>query len=118
MSELRNLESVPTDVLVALAKAAPSQANRMVRELLARVRLTKKEWAGVDNSKDSIDYSMKLDKEHLALGIVVAEFVASLPARESLDVAWRSMTASERKALLGVILAPINEDDCQQEQAK
>lgn len=107
---VRELASLPLGVIEQMAMAAPSCANRYVREILARIRMERTVLKGAEISSHAQDSMMTLAEMHRVLGVVVEGYSESLSVKDRLVANFAAMTQHERKTLLNALLEPVVEE--------
>lgn len=115
---VRRLASIPLGVIESLAKSAPSLQKRYVREIIIRIQQEDRTIKSAEISSHATDAMMQKDKLFKALGLVVYSFYESLSSRDQFKFGARAMTADEQASLLGAILAPIEGEEDEPEEAE
>jgi len=108
---VRELASIPLGVIESLAKAAPSQAKRYVREILARIKLEQSALKRAEISSHAQDSMMVLAEMHRVLGVVVETYSESLSVADRLLANVSAMTTHERTTLVDRLLEPDEAED-------
>ena len=111
---MREWKDLPIDLLPVVSRVNYRACSRAIRELLARISLAEAQHAGDSDEQIAakIDATTPL---YRALGLIVYNFIDSLPAKDRLILRVNSSTEREKRAFVDVLLNLATTDDSEEE---